>query len=76
MTATDFSDDTPLVESKPRGLTFGDGFQFGCGFFVAGMIASVMLALLALLIVTLLSLMGVGLFGDFLGAAGPLVTLI
>ena len=50
------------------GLSFGDGFQFGCGFFVAGLISMMLVLLLLLLVLLLLSLTGVSLFGNLLGA--------
>jgi hypothetical protein len=52
-----------------RGLSFGDGFQFGCGFFLAGLIAMILMMLLLLLSLLLLSLTGVSLFGNLLGTA-------
>lgn len=59
------------IETIPVGLSFGDGFLFGCGFFVAGMIAAIVLLLAILLVVLLLSLTGVGLFGSLLGRGLP-----
>jgi hypothetical protein len=64
----------PVIESstndrQPTGLSFGDGFQFGCGFFVAGLLAGVIVLLILLLAGLLLSLMGVSLLGTLLGQA-------
>ena len=64
----------PSVEispSEPRstGLSFGDGFQFGCGLFTAGLLAGVIVLLALLLIGLVLSLTGVNLLGSLLGQA-------
>lgn len=61
----------PLTEQAPLGLSFGDGFQFGCGFFLAGLIALLIVVLLILIILLVLSLAGVTLFGDILGGSAP-----
>lgn len=57
----------PAPQQPPTGLSFGDGFLFGCGFFVAGLIASVILALLAGLLALVLSVTGFGLLGGLPG---------
>lgn len=57
----------PREQRPPAGLSFGDGFQFGCGFFVAGMIATVILVLVLGLISLVLSLTGFGLLNNLLG---------
>lgn len=49
-------------EQTTAGLSFGDGFQFGCGFFVAGLLALLIVLLLLALVGLLLSLAGFGLF--------------
>lgn len=54
---------------EPAGLSFGDGFQFGCGFFAAGLVAGLIVLLILLLIGLLLSLTGVGILGNLLGTA-------
>ena len=64
----------PSVETfpdkpRPTGLSFGDGFQFGCGFFMAGLLAGTIVLLILLLIGLVLSLSGVGLLGNLLGSA-------
>lgn len=51
----------------PAGLSFGDGFQFGCGFFVAGIIAAIILILVLGLILLGLSLTGFSLLNNLLG---------
>ena len=60
--------DPASLEPVPVGLSFGDGFLFGCGFFAAGIIATIIVLLLILLVLLLVSLTGVGLFGDLLSA--------
>jgi hypothetical protein len=58
----------PLSPQRPpTGLSFGDGFQFGCGFFIAGLIASVILILVLALIALALSVTGFGLLSNVLG---------
>jgi len=67
-----------LTESPPpfnepedqRGLSFADGFQFGCGFFVAAFIAVILTLLLLALAGFILSLLGIGLLKDLLGGTG------
>ncbi len=49
----------PPPEEVERGLGFTDGFQFGCGFWAAGIVAALVLSLLAALIMFLLSSLGV-----------------
>lgn len=41
-----------------RGLTFGDGFMFGCGFITAWMLAGVILSILAVLITLIFGVAG------------------
>jgi hypothetical protein len=60
------SSSTP-PQRLPTGLSFGDGFQFGCGFFMAGLIAAVILILLVALLLLVLSMTGFGLLGSVLG---------
>ncbi len=58
----------PSRQQRPQaGLSFGDGFQFGCGFFVAGMIAAIILALVLALAALALSVTGFGLLNNLLG---------
>ena len=68
MASSDTTPEKPSPARPPVGLSFGDGFQFGCGFMLAGLIAVVLVVLVALLILLLLSLMGVGLIGNLLGS--------
>lgn len=51
----------------PAGLSFGDGFQFGCGFFTAGLIATFIVVLVLLLVALVLSVTGFGLLDNLLG---------
>lgn len=57
---TDLSNTVPTpVEPAPVGLSFADGFQFGCGF-MAAVTLSLLIVLLALLtLILLLPLLGV-----------------
>jgi len=58
----------PLSPQRPAtGLSFGDGFLFGCGFFIAGLIATLILVLVLALIGLALSVTGFGLLGSLLG---------
>ena len=59
-----------------RPLSFADGFQFGCGFFVAAAVAATLAILLIALLGLVMSLLGVGLLQDLLGGvSGPLLSL-
>lgn len=42
-----------------RGLTFGDGFQFGCGFFVASLLFWIALIILGVIVTIVLGYLGV-----------------
>ncbi len=59
--------ESQFPQRPPTGLSFGDGFLFGCGFFVAGLIATVILVLILALIGLALSVTGFGLLGSLLG---------
>lgn len=65
------ADALPPAEPVPVGLSFGDGFQFGCGFFAAGLLATFIIVLVVVLVLLLLSLAGISLFGDFFGGVPP-----
>ncbi len=41
-------------------LTVGDGFQFGCGFMLAGCLSYTILVIVSMLIMGLLTLLGLG----------------
>lgn len=59
------SEPAPEPTSSARsftGLSFGDGFQFGCGFFLAGLVAGLSLLLLLAIAGLVLSLAGFSLF--------------
>lgn len=58
-----------------RGLSFADGFQFGCGFFIAAFIAAILTLLLLALAAFILSLSGIGLLKDLLGGTGAPLSL-
>ena len=53
----------PVYASQPQGLGFGDGFRFGCGFFMAGVIAIIIFYVVIGVLFLLLSVLGVGLGG-------------
>lgn len=67
MTASEPVIESSSDERQPSGLSFGDGFQFGCGFFSAGLLAGVIFVLILLLLGIVLSLTGAGLLGNLLG---------
>lgn len=47
---------------NPRGSTVGEGFSFGCGFLLAGLLASIGMGLVLFLVNLLMIAIGVGLF--------------
>ena len=59
-TELDYEDAELVVD---RGMNFADGFQFGCGFWAAGLIAFVLAILAIMLLSFLLSFVGVNLLG-------------
>ncbi len=61
------TDQTPPEEHV--GLTFGDGFLFGCGFAAAVTLASILVTLMLLLLLLILSLSGINLLHNLLGFA-------
>jgi hypothetical protein len=67
MVSSEPSIDKAASGSEPVGLSFGDGFQFGCGFFAAGLVAGLVVLLILMLIGLLLSLTGVGIWGNLFG---------
>lgn len=56
----DLAYDNPELTIE-RGMNFADGFQFGCGFWAAGLIALVLAILAILLLSFVLSFVGVSL---------------
>ena len=50
-----------------RGLTFGDGFMFGCGFITAWILVGIIVSILASLIILILGTAGLT---RFLGGLG------
>lgn len=71
METPDVSSEPPVqptpVQRASAGLSFGDGFQFGCGFFVAALVAALVFLLLLALIGLVLSLTGAGVLQRLLG---------
>lgn len=58
----------PLSPQRlPTGLSFGDGFQFGCGFFMAGLLVAIIFLLLLGLLALALSATGFGLVSSLFG---------
>lgn len=51
----------PFPPPAPVGLTFADGFQFGCGFMVATALSLLILLLALLVVILALSLLGISL---------------
>lgn len=51
---------------EPRSMSFVDGFQFGCGFFLAALVAGLLVALFLALMVFVLSLLGIRLLEGLL----------
>ena len=49
--------------NHPHRLTFSDGLNFGCGFFVAGLLFSLLVVPLAALVFSAMSLFLIGLTG-------------
>ena len=62
-------DAAPPAENvaKTHDLGFADGFQFGCGFFIAAAVAALLAILAVALLSLVLSLLGVRILGDLLG---------
>ena len=58
MAETGLTETVPVIE-EVRGLTFTDGFQFGCGFAAATALGIVILVLVIVLIAFVLSLLGI-----------------
>lgn len=51
----------------PVGLSFGDGFQFGCGFYTAGLLAALIMLVALALAGFVLSMMGANVLQSLLG---------
>lgn len=54
-------EDIVPVEEIERGLGFTDGFQFGCGFWVAALVVAIIVGLGFLILTFLLSFVGINL---------------
>ncbi|NOZ50769.1 MAG: hypothetical protein GXP37_12095 [Chloroflexi bacterium] len=61
-TLLDANTEEPVVEIE-RGLGFTDGFQFGCGFWVAAVVTGIVVGLLGTVILFVLSSVGIQLLG-------------
>lgn len=68
MAETGLAETGPVVEEM-RGLTFTDGFQFGCGFAAATALGIVILLLVIILMAFVLSLLGISVL-NLAGIAG------
>ena len=66
------SPDPTFVEGA-RPLSFADGIQFGCGFFLAAALAGLLGLLLLAVVGFVLSLLGVGALQDLISLAGTLL---
>ena len=66
----------PTFSGEPRPLSFADGLQFGCGFFVAAALAGLLGLLLLAVVGFVLSLLGVGALQDLLSMVGPLASAV
>lgn len=71
-------DATPPPEKtfSRHDLGFADGFQFGCGFFVAAAVAALLAILIIVLVSLVLSLLGVRILEDLLGIVRQLPSLL
>ncbi len=58
MAETGSTETSPVIEEM-RGLTFADGFQFGCGFAAATALGILILLLVIILVAFVLSLLGI-----------------
>jgi len=58
-----------------NGLQIGDGFKFGCGFFLAGFVAYIVILLLTLLLVAVVG-GGLGTLLENMQSSGPLLPLL
>jgi len=59
----EFEEPGEIIEEIERGLGFTDGFQFGCGFWVASLVVAVVAGLGFLLLTFFLSFAGINLLG-------------
>ena len=59
----EFEDPIEVIEEIERGLGFTDGFQFGCGFWVAALVVAIVAGLGFLILAFFLSFAGINLLG-------------
>jgi len=59
----EFEEPIEVIEEIERGLGFTDGFQFGCGFWVAALVVAVGAGLGFLILTFFLSFAGINLLG-------------
>ena len=59
----EFDEPMEIVEEIERGLGFTDGFQFGCGFWVAALVVAIVAGLGFLILTFFLSFAGINLLG-------------
>ena len=63
---------TPKEEEKimnQGGLSFGDGFKFGCGFYVAAIVAGTIFMIIGAILMLVVTVLGIG----SIGALGTLM---
>ena len=51
------------------GLSFGDGFKFGCGFYAAAIVAGIIFSIIGAILMLVVTVLGVG----SIGALGTLM---
>jgi hypothetical protein len=61
------------VQYRGGGLSFGDGFQFGCGFFAAWILGSIILGLVMAILAFAATLLGMGSIAALMGQGGALL---
>ncbi len=59
----EFEEPVEVIEEIERGLGFTDGFQFGCGFWVAALVVAIIAGLGVLILTFFLSFAGINLLG-------------
>lgn len=57
-------------------LSVGDGFKFGCGFFIAGFIAWIVMLIVIFLFTLVFGTLAGGVFEDILGSYSLLLPLL
>jgi len=59
----EYEESIEVIEEIERGLGFTDGFQFGCGFWVAALVVAIVAGLGFLILTFFLSFTGINLLG-------------